>query len=198
VRGSNATGSGYGLHRDNRSAHRRKQPDIAPQLVVSGDKVAILFSYRPAMVRELRLTGAAFWSPERKCWLTRKEKTCLRALVSFVHRFNFSIDPGIRAQWAEIPEGRPVRPRTEDEIDQPRLTRREVVLDSSKVIVRFPYDPDDVAAVRQAGVLAWNGEARQWEAPVCRLAIETLAAWAADHGFDFNRDAFRNAWKEAK
>jgi hypothetical protein len=184
------------------NTQRTKRPATPPVLTLAGaDTVAIRFDYRPQMVRALKLTGAAHWDPRRKSWVAAATKAALKALAGFIRAHGVQVAPEIRSLWPRLPDGKPVRPRTEEELDamaeRPQWTAREIVASGDRLAIRFPYDAEDVEAARSTGA-RWVPERGQWELPATRMAILAIRPLLQDHGFISDHNALSKAWRAAQ
>lgn len=139
----------------------RDVPDAEPlvngTVRMLGDVIAIEFPYNPDILEDVRGIVGRAWVPNRKVWTA--PTTSIRQVREVADRHGLALTPEVEA----LPDA---------EVD----LRPKIAVEGGQFTLRFPYDRDLIAAVRDLPGARWSPGTRAW--CVDLSATIEVAEWA--------------------
>jgi hypothetical protein len=163
----------------------KERRDLLRTIQLEGDKAVFHFGYSQRLVAAVKTIPGRKWDGDSKTWSVVLTTTSRPAVLEFAKEFGFKADPAIMA--IEVKKVMAVRKPT-----------ASIELDGELAIIRFPYSPEAVAAVKTIPGRKWNGEKKFWTAPTGIAQVSALADFAEEFDLEIAQEiTLRAACAEA-
>jgi hypothetical protein len=147
------------------AAHHNGNGHARATRLITADHGAfsVSFPYDAALVDAVKALPGRRFSPEHKCWTVPASGA--KAILAFAAARGFTLTPEAQALATASPTAAPAT-----------APSRTVTLDGKRLVVRFDYDADLVARVRELVGATWDKANRRWTLPVTTASVAALEA----------------------